>query len=180
MPKSIQPGWTPKGSHVGSSLEIVKFMRRLIFLVANLAGSYLRYQLQNLFAGESRRAEHRKLFNALAALQVREELQSLKGPIMKLGQMLSMQSHVLPEEVVHELTNLQMRAPAMHPALARAQFKGAYGKFPEQVFQEFAAEPFAAASLGQVHRAVTKAGEQVAVKIQYPRQNFPPKSVHKT
>jgi predicted unusual protein kinase regulating ubiquinone biosynthesis (AarF/ABC1/UbiB family) len=118
--------------------------------------------------GESRRAEHRKLFNALAALQVREELQSLKGPVMKLGQMLSMQSQVLPEEVVHELANLQMRAPAMHQTLARAQFKGGYGKFPGEVFREFTAEPFAAASLGQVHRAVTKAGEQVAVKIQYP------------
>jgi predicted unusual protein kinase regulating ubiquinone biosynthesis (AarF/ABC1/UbiB family) len=133
-----------------------------------LAGSYIGYQLQNLFLGESRRIEQRKLFHALAALQVREELQSLKGPIMKLGQTLSMQSQVLPEEVVNELANLQMRAPAMHPTLARAQFKGAYGKFPEEVFREFAPEPFAAASLGQVHRAVTRAGEQVAVKIQYP------------
>lgn len=133
-----------------------------------LAGSYLGYQLQKVFLGESKREERRKLFNALAALQVREELQSLKGPIMKLGQMLSMQSQVLPEEVVKELTHLQLRAPAMHPTLARAQFKGAYGKFPEDVFREFAPEPFAAASLGQVHRALTKAGEQVAVKIQYP------------
>jgi len=133
-----------------------------------LAGSYLGYHIQNLFLGESQRAERRKLFNALAALQVREELQSLKGPIMKLGQMLSMQSQVLPEEVVHELANLQMRAPAMHSTLTRAQFKGGYGKFPEEVFEQFTAEPFAAASLGQVHRAITRTGEQVAVKIQYP------------
>lgn len=141
---------------------------RVSKLGLGLAGSYLGYQLQNLFSGEGRRAERRKLFNALAALQVREELQSLKGPVMKLGQMLSMQSQVLPEEVIQELANLQMRAPAMHPTLARAQFKGAYGKFPEEVFREFAPEPFAAASLGQVHRAVTRSGEQVAVKIQYP------------
>jgi predicted unusual protein kinase regulating ubiquinone biosynthesis (AarF/ABC1/UbiB family) len=56
----------------------------------------------------------------------------------------------------------------MHPTLMRAQFKSAFGKEPEAVFRSFEPEPFAAASLGQVHWAVTKAGEDVAVKIQYP------------
>ena len=67
-----------------------------------------------------------------------------------------------------ELATLQMRAPGMHPALVRAQFTGSMGREPEQVFRSFETTPFAAASLGQVHRATLKNGEPAAVKIQYP------------
>jgi predicted unusual protein kinase regulating ubiquinone biosynthesis (AarF/ABC1/UbiB family) len=87
---------------------------------------------------------------------------------MKLGQALSMQTHLLDPEVIAELSHLQMQAPPMHPTLMRAQFKTAFGKYPEDVFRSFQPEPFAAASLGQVHNAVTKSGDEVVVKIQYP------------
>lgn len=87
---------------------------------------------------------------------------------MKLGQALSMQTHLLGPEWIEELSGLQMQAPPMHPTLMRAQFKSAFGKCPEEVFRSFEEKPFAAASLGQVHWGVTKQGEEVAVKIQYP------------
>jgi predicted unusual protein kinase regulating ubiquinone biosynthesis (AarF/ABC1/UbiB family) len=96
------------------------------------------------------------------------DLMALRGPVMKLGQALSLQSDVWPEEVLAELSRLQMQAPGMHPSLVRAQFRSSMGKDPEEVYRTFAPEPFAAASLGQVHRATLKSGESVAVKIQYP------------
>jgi hypothetical protein len=133
-----------------------------------LAGSYLGYQAQNLFLGEGERPQRQARFQRQVSRRVREELGNLKGPAMKLGQLVSMGSGVLRPEALEELANLQMRAPGMHASLARAQFKSALGKYPEELFREFDPEPFAAASLGQVHRGITQRGEKVAIKIQYP------------
>ena len=141
---------------------------RLAQMGAGLAGSYLAYQLQRPFVDKSESSHRRQKLRKDSARKLREGLQDLRGPMMKLGQALSMQTHMLDAEVIEELSNLQMQAPPMHPTLMRAQFKTALGQYPEDVFRSFQDEPFAAASLGQVHNAVTKAGDDVVVKIQYP------------
>jgi predicted unusual protein kinase regulating ubiquinone biosynthesis (AarF/ABC1/UbiB family) len=83
-------------------------------------------------------------------------------------QMLSMREDLLPGEAIDILRTTQASVPPMDYRLIAQQIRRELSKSPEQLFARFDTEAFAAASLGQVHRARLKSGEEVAVKIQYP------------
>jgi predicted unusual protein kinase regulating ubiquinone biosynthesis (AarF/ABC1/UbiB family) len=87
---------------------------------------------------------------------------------MKVGQILSLMSGAVPEGFADRMSTLQSAAPPMAPELVRQVFDQDFGKPPEKLFRRFEAQPFAAASIGQVHRAQLADGTPVAVKVQYP------------
>ena len=109
-----------KASHKGGALQRAFRIGKFGF---GLVGSYIGYQAQNLLLSESGKAERRTRFQKKVSQRVTGELGALKGAVMKVGQLLSMQSGVFPEETLRELAVLQMHAPGMHPTMARAQFK---------------------------------------------------------
>jgi predicted unusual protein kinase regulating ubiquinone biosynthesis (AarF/ABC1/UbiB family) len=95
-------------------------------------------------------------------------LGEMKGPVLKLGQMASQWQGVLPEPVARALSALQNRVPALPFSALRGHLQQVYGADLGQFFQHIDEHPFAAASLGQVHRAVALDGRALVLKVQYP------------
>ena len=92
----------------------------------------------------------------------------MKGALMKLGQMASYIDEDMPFTFRTAMARLQHTAPPMSAALASAVILEELGGEPEEIFSRWDPLPFAAASIGQVHRAMTREGRAVAVKVQYP------------
>jgi predicted unusual protein kinase regulating ubiquinone biosynthesis (AarF/ABC1/UbiB family) len=117
---------------------------------------------------EAERAALDEQFAIKSAQDVAAVLGGMKGAIMKAGQMLSFIADGLPPEAQAALATLQQDVPPMAPSLAAGVIRDELGADPEDVFLEWNPVPLGAASIGQVHRAVTKDGRIVAVKVQYP------------
>jgi predicted unusual protein kinase regulating ubiquinone biosynthesis (AarF/ABC1/UbiB family) len=101
------------------------------------------------------------------AMELAAALGGLKGPIMKVAQLMATVPDALPPEYAAELTKLQSQAPPMGWAFVKRRMEAELGPGWRQKFEEFEHHPAAAASLGQVHRARAHSGEALACKLQY-------------
>ncbi len=102
------------------------------------------------------------------AADLRAALGGIKGPLMKVAQMLSTIPDALPDAYVRELQSLQAHAPAMGWPFVRRRMASELGQDWRRRFAEFEREAARAASLGQVHRAAALDGTRLACKLQYP------------
>ncbi|HTZ35386.1 MAG TPA: AarF/ABC1/UbiB kinase family protein [Stellaceae bacterium] len=102
------------------------------------------------------------------AADLKAALGGIKGPLMKVAQLLATIPDALPEEYVRELIQLQSNAPAMGRPFVRRRMMGELGPGWEKRFASFDQDAARAASLGQVHRAVALDGQPLACKLQYP------------
>lgn len=116
--------------------------------------------LNKYIAGENNHPEMAKVLTSV--------LGDLKGPFLKVAQILSTVPGMLPPEYAQELSRLQANAPSMGPLFVRRRMQAELGTDWKSKFQSFEEEAVAAASLGQVHKAVGLDGAHLACKLQYP------------
>jgi predicted unusual protein kinase regulating ubiquinone biosynthesis (AarF/ABC1/UbiB family) len=142
------------------SNRLSRRLRRYARVSGSMSGLAVKLAGERLFGLTPDRAGH--------AADLRRALGGLKGPLMKVAQMLATIPDALPPEYARELGQLQAQAPAMGWPFVKRRMKSELGANWEKRFKSFAHEAAAAASLGQVHRAVALDGRALACKLQYP------------
>jgi predicted unusual protein kinase regulating ubiquinone biosynthesis (AarF/ABC1/UbiB family) len=133
-----------------------------------VATSYVGGKLLDRFRADASRAEVELSRHAQNARRIVSTMKELRGPMMKIGQLLSTHAEALPGEYGEILRSLQSNAPPMRYETIRDVIVRDLGEDPEVLFKRFERNALAAASLGQVHRATLHDDTEVVVKVQYP------------
>lgn len=143
-------------------------MGLLATLQAKIGAAYLFYWIRGWFAGAAEKERLTAEAHWKNAARLLDSMSYLRGAVMKVGQTLANFPDIAPQPFIETLERLHYDAPPMHWSLLREMVANELGDDPERVFAEFETRAFAAASLGQVHRATLPGGAVAAVKIQYP------------
>ncbi|MGE5269455.1 MAG: ABC1 kinase family protein [Thiohalocapsa sp.] len=148
------------GEHVSDEDSFTGRVRRYARVGGAMAGLGARLGAERYLGVPIDRQRH--------AADLKAALGGIKGPLMKVAQLLATIPDALPEEYVQELIQLQANAPAMGWPFVRRRMQGELGPDWQSRFKSFEHEAARAASLGQVHRAVALDGTRLACKLQYP------------
>lgn len=143
-----------------------RFMK-LAGMTASVATSYAKDRVRGAFGKERTEEEIAESYREVG-VKIAETLGELKGAVMKVGQVASQARDMFPPEIADALSTLQNEAPPMPFDVIEQQIEREFGMTPDRLYEYFEPEPFAAASIGQVHRARTDDGRDVVVKVQYP------------
>lgn len=143
-------------------------LRLLGTMQAKVGAAYLFHWLRGWFkdADENKRLLAETHWRT--AVRILDTMSYLRGATIKVGQMMGNFPDIAPQEFTEALERLHFEAPPMHWSLLKEMVFTELQDDPENVFAAFEKRAFAAASLGQVHRARLKTGQELAVKIQYP------------
>ena len=157
---------SPKSSAVPSSR--LGRLVRLGGMATSVAGNMLMAGAQQVAQGKRPKLSD-LLLTPANARKITQQLAQMRGAAMKVGQLISMDAgDLLPPELAAILARLRSDADAMPQRQVQAVLTANWGAQWLQRFEEFSFTPIAAASIGQVHRATTKDGRDLAIKIQYP------------
>jgi predicted unusual protein kinase regulating ubiquinone biosynthesis (AarF/ABC1/UbiB family) len=143
-------------------------LARMAKLAGGVAGGMVAEGTRRIRAGE-RPSARDMLLTPGNATRVADELASMRGAAMKMGQMLSMDGgDFLPKELADILARLRSDAVNMPAGQLTQTMEESFGEDWQEIFYGFEFKPIAAASIGQVHRAISPDGKKLALKIQYP------------